>query len=116
MSICTNIGLPKLQFGQIISDLSKQHEAHVLPATVIGRRVLSDGDKGNKKVLVTLEFENPGGLPYEPGDHAAVYPMNNQADVEKILQQLTGLPRPKDQPVTLQESCNIAGKIFNSLK
>ena len=68
-------------------------------------------DENDKKILISLEIMSPNesDFSYQPGDHAAVFPVNSDEDVDLVLKHLNGLPQPLDRPVILQENIHNTG-------
>ena len=64
----------------------------------------------DKKILVSMEILDSSELAYEPGDHAAVFPINSDDEVNLVLNHLNGLPQPNDAPVVLQENIQNTGE------
>ena len=101
------------------SDLSKQHNAKVVWAKLTQRRWLCE-EEGDGKILVSLEAAATGGAEdneavtadYEPGDHAAVFPVNSDEDVALVMKHLNGLPKPEGRRVVLQENKSNLGNSF----
>ena len=93
----------------ISSDLSILHNTQVLWSRVKNKTWLCENE-GDKKVLIGLEATCGEDISYEPGDHAAVYPVNSDEDVDLVMKHLNGLPRKQDQPVRLQEYQQSLGK------
>ena len=90
-------------------DLSILHNSKVLWSRVKNKTWLCENE-GDKKVLIGLEATCGEDISYEPGDHAAVYPVNSDEDVDLVMKHLNGLPRKQDQPVLLQEYKQSLGK------
>ena len=98
------------------SDLSKQHDAKVVWAKLTQRRWLCE-EEGDRKILVSLEAANGPEdeavtAAYEPGDHAAVFPVNSDEDVALVMKHLNGLPKPEGRRVVLQENKRNLGNSF----
>ena len=60
--------------------------------------------KGSKNILVRLEIikGKQKGILYEPGDHAIIFPVNTDEDIDFILKHITNLPTDSDSIVQLQ--------------
>ena len=108
-SFCRVVPQPSKLFLVISSDLSILHNTQVLWSRVKNKTWLCENE-GDKKVLIGLEARRGEDVSYEPGDHAAVYPVNSDEDVDLVMKHLNGLPRKHDQPVLLQEYKQSLGK------
>ena len=108
-SFCRVVPQLSKLFLVISSDLSILHNTQVLWSRVKNKTWLCENE-GDKKVLIGLEARRGEDVSYEPGDHAAVYPVNSDEDVDLVMKHLNGLPRKQDQPVLLQEYKQSLGK------
>ncbi|KAF5278426.1 hypothetical protein FQA39_LY05915 [Lamprigera yunnana] len=79
------------------TSISKCHNKKVSNARLLKRSNLH----GETSTRATLLLEIESGLPYHPGDHVGVYPMNMPELVDKILQRLTSIDDP-DKTIELQ--------------
>ena len=68
--------------------------------------------KDDKKILVSMEILDSSELSYQPGDHAAVFPVNSDDEVDLVLKHLNGLPQRNDTPVVLQENIANTGRLM----
>ena len=87
----------------MIQDLSSQHGRNVVNGKIIKREWLSTKDQ--KNILVRLEIPNGQGkgCKYAPGDHAVVFPVNSDSDVDFVLERMTKLPEDPNMTVQIQE-------------
>ena len=76
-------------FKTLVQSLKQQHGTPIISVKLVSRKNL--GQSHGETILVRLEAPK-GELFYEPGDHIAVYPVNNDIDVDLILAHLSGLP------------------------
>lgn len=92
------------------TDLSIQHGKPVVSATLMSRKWLCK--EGQKNILMRLEITNgkKNGSSYEPGDHAVVFPVNRDEDVDFVLERMTKLPTNPESVVQLYEYNQIDGK------
>ena len=84
------------------SDVSQHHAKDAVASTLIGRKWLCN-ESGHRSILVRLKIENGEKYRYEPGDHAAVFPVNSGEDVDIVMKHVSGLPKDTNAPVQLQE-------------
>ena len=93
-------------------DLSKQHGKDVVVAKLKERQWVCK--KEQKNILVRLEISNgkQKGIVYEPGDHAVIFPVNTDEDVNFILERLTKIPTDPASVVQLHEYNQQDGKSF----
>ena len=97
----------------LLKALSKQHGNPVVSATLKRRQWLCK--QGQKNILLRLEIENgkTNGSSYEPGDHAVVFPVNKDEDVDFILERLTKLPPSPKSIVQLYEYNQMEGNLLS---
>ena len=83
--------------------MSSQHNRTVVNAKIVKREWLSTKDQ--KNILVRLEIPNGQGkgCRYSPGDHAVVFPVNSDSDVNFVFERMTKLPEDPNMTVQLQE-------------
>ena len=69
-------------------------------------------EENDKKILVRLEATSDSSdMSYLPGDHAAVYPVNSDEEVELVLKHMSCKPQPEDKPVIFEQHFQNEGDI-----
>ncbi|XP_033627460.1 nitric oxide synthase, brain-like [Asterias rubens] len=74
--------------ANICSTLSRIHHKKILPCKFISKTNLHNKLSRRSTILVRLSTQGNEELSYEPGDHVAIYPSNDQALVERILRRI----------------------------
>jgi sulfite reductase alpha subunit-like flavoprotein len=77
-----------------LAGLSSLHNKPVVGTKLVHRKNLQSSSSERETILVQLDLEGEPVL-YEPGDHAAVYPLNPPEHVATLLARLAaGAPKP----------------------
>jgi sulfite reductase alpha subunit-like flavoprotein len=84
-------------------DLSKQHQQTVVNAKLLQRQWLSETDKNNILVRLLIQNGKRRNIGYQPGDHAVVFPVNTDDDVDLVMQRMCKLPADPHSVVQLHE-------------
>ncbi|XP_071508919.1 nitric oxide synthase 3-like [Diadema antillarum] len=72
----------------ICDALSALHGRRIYPTNMISRKNLLSQESSRATILVRLNTNGEKELAYEPGDHVAIYPANENALVSRILKRL----------------------------
>ncbi|KAK2169168.1 hypothetical protein LSH36_12g26014 [Paralvinella palmiformis] len=86
---------------EIRKGLEHIHQRKVSKVTLKERIQLQHTNSPNKTYLLALSTFNDNTLQYTPGDHLAIYPVNDSILVEKILSKIRSPPEC-DVPVQLE--------------
>ncbi|KAB1266084.1 Nitric oxide synthase; inducible [Camelus dromedarius] len=81
--------------------LSSMHAKHVFTMRLKSRQNLQSPKSSRTTLLVELSCEGSQGLSYLPGDHLGVFPGNQPALVQGILERVVDGPAPH-QPMRLE--------------
>ncbi|XP_059764935.1 nitric oxide synthase, inducible isoform X1 [Balaenoptera ricei] len=84
--------------------LSSMHAKHVFTMRLKSRQNLQSPKSSRTTLLVELSCEGSQGPSYLPGEHLGVFPGNQPALVQGILERVVDGPAP-DQPMRLETLC-----------
>jgi len=86
----------------IIDGLSQMHNKCIQAAKVISVDELQSKSSSRSTVLLRLDTEGNESLSFEPGDHVSIFPSNDPAMVDEIIERLDSAPSP-DYPITIKK-------------
>ncbi|XP_071945535.1 nitric oxide synthase-like protein [Antedon mediterranea] len=101
--------------GELCEELSKVHSRQISPCKLISRKNLQAKDSSRSTILVKMDTQGASELLYEPGDHAAIFPANEDQLVNRILAKVDDTTSHDDIVVAefLEERQTALGKIKN---
>ena len=90
----------------LVAALSRLHNKKVQVGKLLSRKDLQSPSSDRQTILVQFKSETP--VPYNPGDHVAVFAQNDMAAVASLLKRLNIDTRAAQSPVQLEVSSSDA--------
>ncbi|XP_033108490.1 nitric oxide synthase, brain-like [Anneissia japonica] len=99
----------------LCAELSKVHSRQVLPCKLISSKNLQTKDSSRSTILIVMDTQGASELLYEPGDHTAIFPANEDQLVNRILAKVDDTISHNEIVIAefLEERQTALGKIKN---